>query len=513
MRFSERVNEMKHPLAILLIIGLVIRLIISPILTFNIDMGYWTQVIDVFKNGFGLYGTAGYYYTPIWGYYLGFVSGFMQLFGITDYGQFVSELEHLVNSDFCVSSFVTSIQFNLIVKFPLIVVDVIVSLLVYRFVNDRTGSRNKALLAFALLFFCPLVITESSVHGTFDNLSVMFLLLSVILMFDRKYFIAGASFGIALLTKFFPLFMIFFMIAYVLRKEGVNDKGMRKLLEAIAGAVVAFVLIYLPNIIRGDFWQSFYFLAYRIGISRETLASISPTMSVLIVGLFLFLILLITFIVSKYGPKFTEKMNSLDEAKRNKDAAKWIAAVMAVVLIIVAIVSIIKTDSLEGGAFKLVLLVCVFSLFLEIYLAFRLLMLKEMNDKNVITLLYLSAMAIIYWPCAISYTLIFIPFVCIFIAMVDERYKKPFIIFAVLATLCEITAFLLSPTSLFVQLGIGIGPLLPLYDFMADPWILGLNGATVLTAIFEIPAYIAMLYLSFKFYWERKKEGRLWTEE
>ena len=512
MRFMERVNEMKHPLLVLLAIGLIVRLILAPLLTFNIDMGYWTQVIDVFKNGFGLYGTAGYYYTPIWGYYLGFVSGFMQLFGITDYGQFVSELEHLVNSDFCVSTFVTSIQFNFIVKLPLIIVDTVVALLVYRFVNDRTENRNKALLAFALVFFCPLIITESSVHGTFDNLSVMFLILSVIFMTDRKYFIAGVAFGAATLTKFFPIFMIFFLVAYVLRKEGVDKNGVRKVLEAIAGAVVMFVLIYLPNIIKGDFWQSLYFLAYRIGITRETLASISPLMTVAIIAVLVLIIGIIAFVISRYGPRFMEKMNSLDEGKRNKDAAKWIARVMAVVLVLVAIVSIIKTDSLEGGAFKLVLLVCVFSLFLEIYLAFRLLMLKEMNDKNVITLLYLSALAIIYWPCAISYTLIFIPFVCIFIAMVDEKYKKWFIIFAVLATFCEITAYLLSPTSLFVQLGIGIGSLVPLYDFMANPWILGMTGATILTAIFEIPAYITMLYLSFKFYWERKKEGRLWTE-
>ena len=504
---GERIDSMRHPLAVLMIIGLIIRLIFAPLFTFNIDMGYWAEVIDVFQNGFGLYGTAGYYYTPIWGYYLGAVAGFMQFFGITDYGTFIPELAHLVNSDFCVSAFVTSIPFNFIVKFPLILVDAAVGWLIYHLVITYSSDRKKALLAFSLWFFCPIVITESTFHGTFDNMSVMMLLISIVLVMDRKYTLAGAAFCAACLTKFFPVFMIFFLVAYVLRKEGLDAKGVICVLKAIAGAVLALILIYLPNIIRGDFWQSLYFLAYRLGITRETLASIGPLTTAAIVIAFAAVIGAIAYITARYGQRFMDYMKSMDERERNLKVAKLFAKIAAAVIIILAIIMLIrvfiKPPTLESGGSELVLLVCVFSIFLELYLAFRLLMLKEMDTEKVFTIMFLSGIAIIIWSCAASYTVVMIPFMCIYAGMIDRRFVRPYIVFSVLYAITEITAFMLSPTSLIIHvLGQGISVILPVYELLANPMLLGFSGASIITVAVGIPAFISMLYISFKWYYE-----------
>ncbi len=504
---AVKFDKMKHPFAVLMIIGLAIRLIIAPLFTFNIDMGYWSQVMDVFQNGFGLYGTAGYYYTPIWGYYLGSINSFMQFFGITDFGVFIPELTRFVYSDFSVSSFVTSIEFNFLVKFPLILVDAATGWLIYHLVLKYSENRNKALLAFALWFFCPIVITESTFHGTFDNMSVMLLLASIVLMMDRRYTLAGAAFSAAALTKFFPMFMIFFLVAYVLRKEGIDIRGVKCVLKAIAGAVGAFLLIYLPDIIRGDFWQSLFFITSRIGITRETLASIGPGTTVAIIAAIAVIIGIIAFVVAKYGNRFKERMYAMDDRQRNLKVAKVLGISAAAAIILVAAVMVVrallKTEGPAFGGSELVLLVSVFSIFLEIYLAFRLLMLKEMDTEKVFTIMFLSGIAIILWTCAASYTIVMIPFICIYAAMIDNRFVKPFIIFSILYALTEISSFLLSPTSMIIHIfDMDISVILPLYELMADPVILGISGAMILTLFVGWPGYVSMLYISFKWYRE-----------
>ena len=502
---AGRFSDMKHPFAVLLAIGLALRLIIAPLFTFNIDMGYWAEAIDVFQNGFGLYGTAGYYYTPVWGYYLGSVASFMDVFGITDYGVYVPELVPFVYSDFSVHPFVTSIEFNFILKLPLILVDAATGWLIYHIVTKYSGDRNKALLAFALWFFCPLVITESAFHGTFDNMSVMMLLAAIALMMDGKYVLAGAAFSTACLTKFFPVFMIFFLVAYVLRKEGVDSKGVKCVLAATGGAIGAFILIYLPNILRGDLWQSLYFLASRLAVSKETLSSIGAGATALIIAAVAALILLVAFVVVRYGKVFIERMNAMDERVRNLKAAKVFAvaaavAILAVVAMFVA-KALLNADGPAFGGSELVLLVSVFSVFLEMYLAFRLLTLKEMTTEKVFTIMFLSGIAIILWTSAASYTVVMLPFICIYAAMIDRRFVKPYILFTVLYTLTEASSFILSPTSMIVHLlDMDISVILPLYEMIANPVFLGISGAMVITVVLGWPGYLAMLYISYKWY-------------
>ena len=504
---AVRFNEMKHPFAMLLVIGLILRLIIAPLFTFNIDVGYWSDVIDVFQNGFGLYGTAGYYYTPVWGYYLGSVASFMEIFGITNFGVYVPELTSYVYSDFSVFPFVTSIEFNFLVKFPLILIDAAVGWLIYYLVSKHCGDRNKALLAFALWFFCPLVITESTFHGTFDNMSVMLLLAAIALMMDGRYTLAGAAFSAASLTKFFPLFMIFFLVAYVLRKEGLDSKGVKCVLKAIAGAVGAFILIYIPNIIRGDFWQSLFFLTSRLGISREALSSIGTGATIAIVAVIVLLIAIIAFVISRYGGRFMEHMNAMDERERNLKVGKAFAKVAVIVIIVLAVLMVAKAFMKEGGpsfgGAEIILLVAVFSLFLEMYLAFRLLMLKEMETEKVFTIMFLSGIAIILWTSVASYLIIMLPFICIYAAMIDNRFVRPFIIFTVLYTLTETASFLLSPTSMLIHIfDMDISVILPLYEAIANPVIFGMSGSWVITVVLGWPGYLAMLYISYKWYSE-----------
>ena len=63
-------GSLKKPFLVLLTIGLVVRFILMPLLTFNADIAYWIHAISLEQNNLGLYDVDGYYYTPIWGYIL-----------------------------------------------------------------------------------------------------------------------------------------------------------------------------------------------------------------------------------------------------------------------------------------------------------------------------------------------------------------------------------------------------------------------------------------------------------
>lgn len=510
-RVCDRIADSKNPLIILAVIGLTIRLILAPTLTFNIDVGYWTEVIGVFKNGFGLYGTAGYYYTPIWGYYLGFVSLSLQLLGITDFGTYIPEMAHLVNSEFKVSSFVTSVQFNTIVKIPLILIDLATAVLLYKFVYQHTDDKKKALLAFSLWIFSPLIITQSSIHGMFDNISAMLMLMTMMFAFDRKYFLAGMVYSFAILTKFFPLFFAFFLIAYVLKKEGIDINGVKKLTTAIIGMTVGAVLVYIPNIIRGDFWQSFYFIAYRLGLTREMLASIGPVGTAVILASVIIFIAIVMFVIVRFGPRFIEKMEEMDEKTRNREVAKFLLFIALILIAIVGIILLIGAMKNPLGIISMgtkgVALICIFSIFLEIYLGFRMIMEEELNERKTMTYLFLTALSVILWPCAPSYILVVLPFVIIYCTTMDSRYIVPYIILSLALTFQEITAFMTSPTSMIYAITGNVDVMIPIYEFLALPVIFGIPGSYLLVFT-AILGYISILNLSYKWYSEYYRGGK-----
>ncbi len=152
-----RIRDMKHPLAVLILAGLAVRLVLMPLFSFNIDLTYWMKVFDLIDGGNDLYSVGGYYYTPIWGYVLGAMDALAHLLGITDFGTVAPEMYPYQGKDYSISPYITSIAFNVLVKIPLVLTDVAVGYLLYAFVR-RISDRGKALIACALWFLFPLTV-------------------------------------------------------------------------------------------------------------------------------------------------------------------------------------------------------------------------------------------------------------------------------------------------------------------------------------------------------------------
>jgi Predicted integral membrane protein len=265
---GKRVTSfLKRRVVHIFIIGMLIRLILAPLLNMGYDVYHWALVISNFQSGNDLYGLAGYYYTPVWGYILGFASVIQDyLIQVPIFGdRFIEAFPLEGKGSVGVIATLTTPIFNFTVKLIMFIADFFVGYLIYHIIKELTKDEKKATLGFALWFLCPAVIAVSAICGMFDAYAAMFLLLSLILLYRSNYFLAGFMFSIAVMTKFFPIFFIVIMVAYVLMKHKEDGKGWKNVIIAAIGAVAAVLIMYIPLIMAGTVVDSFSFMTDRMG--------------------------------------------------------------------------------------------------------------------------------------------------------------------------------------------------------------------------------------------------------
>lgn len=315
-RFSNYFYNIRHPILTILAVGLAIRLIMMS-LAVVYDADYWALVLRNLKVGEGLYGLEGYYYTPVWGYVLGMSNFFQSL--LLDIGEFAVRVVDLIPIEgiegYFLSATVPSLALNYAVKMPLIISDVVLSLLVYILVRDLQNDTRKAILACALVFLCPLLIGSSAIIGMPDTISATFAILTLLLAMRGRYFLAGMSISIAVLTKFFPVFFIFILIAYVLRKHHDNcSMAYKNLFLAIAGGVIMTLIIFLPQIITDNLDQCFKFLFDRTG------SSVDESILGIIAGKGRIIVYLAVIVITMF---FAYRLYHSDEKKLDQSLVKY----------------------------------------------------------------------------------------------------------------------------------------------------------------------------------------------
>lgn len=305
---------LKRPVLIILTIGIIIRVVLMPVLTVGYDVMHWALAMQHIQSGSGLYDIAGYWYTPVWGYILGFMSSIMNMFGVTDYGSLFDEALHLEDLGW-ISATIPTPAFSFIVKIPSVIADVLVGYLIYRMIVERTGDEKKATYGFALWFLCPIVIFTSSVHGMFDSIYVLFTVLSVYSLLKGHDLLAGVSLSIAVLLKIFPLYIAFALIAYLAMKHKGDPRTFRRrtLTMAIGFAVMTFI-VYIPQILDGTVMDSLLFLTTRI----DTPAAASERMwdTLIATGMMLITWLQIVFLILAAAVAY--KMYKKDPADKEK---------------------------------------------------------------------------------------------------------------------------------------------------------------------------------------------------
>ena len=268
LKVKKKIRE--HPLLTITIIGIVIRLLMIPI-TLVYDSDYWAVVIRNIETGNGLYELEGYYYTPVWGYVLGLISAFQSAF--LDLGEMgIRSVEALPVEipEMYLTATVTSISFLYTVKLPLVAVDFILSYLVYRLVKEVTDDEKKAIIGFGLTFICPSMLAVTMGIGMPDGIAAMFLLLTILLIRHDQPFLAGMCYSVSVLTKFFPAFLFFVILAYMMSRDMDDRKKMwTNLSLAMAGGILMSLIIFLPQLLDGNIASCFQFLSDRSGMDPD----------------------------------------------------------------------------------------------------------------------------------------------------------------------------------------------------------------------------------------------------
>ncbi len=264
VRIPDAVRD--HPFVTILALALLARLVLMPLLTYDYDIYHWGLIIENIQSGNGLYDTAGYYYTPVWGYILGSMSAFMDAFLNVDvFGVRFTELfpvENLICKFHIATA--TTIGFNLFIKSFLVMVDFAVALLLFKLTEERTSDRGKAMTASALWLFSLPVIYMSAIQAQFDSISAFLLLLTVYLIYKDHTFVGGMVFAISVLLKFFPAFCIIVFIGYVWAKHRDDGLAVRKVASAVIGAALMASVLVMPQVLDGTWSDALSFVTGRM---------------------------------------------------------------------------------------------------------------------------------------------------------------------------------------------------------------------------------------------------------
>lgn len=289
------INRIRHPLLTIFLIGTVIRIAIGP-LSIVYDSDFWVLVIRNLEAGEGLYGMHGYFYTPVWGYILGLVAALQDVFlDIGESAVRVTEALFVEGSGPYFSATIPSLAMIYSIKVPLYICDAITAFVVMKLVEEKTEDRGKALLAFTLTFLSPVLLMSSGVISMPDTISAMFAVLTIYCLTRGHHFVAGMTFSIAVLVKFFPAFMIFVLVGYILARDADDTRrAMANVGVAALGAAAIVFAIFLPQIMEGSLESCFRFISDRTGTSAE------DGFASLIAGIFRFMVYGAVLLISVY---------------------------------------------------------------------------------------------------------------------------------------------------------------------------------------------------------------------
>lgn len=285
MNFANVLKQ--HPLVVLAICGVAIRLILAATLTRIYDVSSWGFIIEDLRAGEGLYDVDQYFYTPVWGYFLEIMRWVIDLLpGMEVLVLDPSTIAPIPDVTFALDDIrVPTLIFAFVIKLPLILVDVVVSYLLYILVKEITADEKKAIFSFGAWVFIAPAILVSSVSGMFDNFAVMMLLISIFFLRKKSYCISGMALMIGIMAKIFPVLAMFPMLVYILCTEtGLKNRAVAYT-QFLGSALFMAALILLPHLISGDINEVFNFLTYRLkGNSTGGLSDGGLNLLILIVG-------------------------------------------------------------------------------------------------------------------------------------------------------------------------------------------------------------------------------------
>jgi hypothetical protein len=149
--------------------------------------------------------------------------------------------------------------FNIVVKFPFIISDIIITLLIYKIVNQVTNKKELSEKAAFLWFLNPFVIWISAGWGMWDTLPALLSLAAFYLILKKKYALSAVFISLGVVSKLYPLLFVVPIIIYIQKTTGAEQKW-KNSLTFISVFLVSILLVFLPYLSTIITFFSNYFL-------------------------------------------------------------------------------------------------------------------------------------------------------------------------------------------------------------------------------------------------------------
>ena len=254
-----KLTPLQRNIIIVIALGIVIRYILGVLFTYPRDISSWVVNSENFLMGGGLYGLPGHYYTPVWGYIMAVLTSIAAFTGIP-ISQYVPDFSGATSALPWYTT-LPSIEFALLIKTFLFIVDILVAYAIFKIAMHVTNDERKSFIAMAVWFLCPLTIVISSIRVMFENVEILFLLLSLLMLLQKRPLIAGAMLGISLLVKPYGMFLGILMIGYAYAQTG----SLRYTGRYLASIAITGIVLMAPVIVSGELEEALIWLSARAG--------------------------------------------------------------------------------------------------------------------------------------------------------------------------------------------------------------------------------------------------------
>ena len=118
--------------------------------------------------------------------------------------------------------FPSLILYNLAIKVPIVLGNILLALLVGRIVRSETSNAALSKNAIRLMLFNPYVIYTTSIWGQFDTLSMLLMLFAIFELTQGKQGLSAAALGGAIALKLIPIVLLPLLVHYVRKHGGWN---------------------------------------------------------------------------------------------------------------------------------------------------------------------------------------------------------------------------------------------------------------------------------------------------
>jgi len=239
----------KHKLASILVVGIIVRVILMPISAHPFDMDVWyAAALSVVKNG----PLSIQSFPPVEGYILiipiaYFYNWIVHTFSIGFLGPIsMSSLPKALNFYPTFNLlYVPGFLFDTLVKLPLLLSDVFVTIVLYRVVIGLTNNRGLAEKAAIFWFLNPFLIWISAVWGMWDTLPALFSLLCLYFLLKKRFVYSAVCLSIGVFLKVYPaLFLV--PIAIFLYKTSSAECKLKNSLKFFSVFSIATLLLFVP---------------------------------------------------------------------------------------------------------------------------------------------------------------------------------------------------------------------------------------------------------------------------